>query len=135
MSRIFGLNDRSIVVVVGSGAGGGTLANELAQHGVDVVCLEAGSRLTMNDIVNDNDAMFRKVTWLDKRIGSGDLNADMPLFVCKTVGGTTMRWGRRSASVPRTRIQDADNVWSDLASKSTRLAVESQRARAILRNC
>jgi choline dehydrogenase-like flavoprotein len=83
-------------VVVGSGAGGGTLANELAQRGIDVVCLEAGSRLTMNDIVNDNDAMFERTTWLDRRIGTGDLNADFPLFVCKTVGGTTMRWAGAS---------------------------------------
>jgi choline dehydrogenase-like flavoprotein len=96
ISRIFDFNDNSVVVVVGSGAGGGTLANELAQSGVDVVCLEAGSRLTMNDIVNDNDTMFERVTWLDRRIGSGELNADFPLFVCKTVGGTTMRWAGAS---------------------------------------
>ncbi len=37
------LNDSSVVVVIGSGAGGGTVANELAQKGIDVVCLEAGS--------------------------------------------------------------------------------------------
>ena len=40
MARKFALNDESVVVVVGSGAGGGTLSNELAQKGIDVVCLE-----------------------------------------------------------------------------------------------
>ena len=32
----FALNDDSVVVIVGSGAGGGTLANELAQRGVNI---------------------------------------------------------------------------------------------------
>ena len=49
----FDQNDESVVVVIGSGAGGGTLANELAQKGVKVVCLEAGSRLKLEDIKND----------------------------------------------------------------------------------
>ncbi|WP_350029741.1 FAD-dependent monooxygenase [Caballeronia sp. AZ1_KS37] len=33
-------NDDHVVVIIGSGAGGGTLANELAQKGVDVVVLK-----------------------------------------------------------------------------------------------
>ena len=35
----FSLNDDSVVVIVGSGAGGGTLANELAQKGINCVIL------------------------------------------------------------------------------------------------
>ena len=38
----FDLNDDCVVVIIGSGAGGGTLANELAQKGIKVVMLEAG---------------------------------------------------------------------------------------------
>ena len=38
--KTYALQDDSVVVVIGSGAGGGTLSNELAQKGVDVVCLE-----------------------------------------------------------------------------------------------
>ena len=38
------LNDDTAVVVIGSGAGGGTLSNELCQKGVKVVLLEAGQR-------------------------------------------------------------------------------------------
>ena len=40
----FDLNDDGLVVIVGSGAGGGTLGNELAQKGIKVVILEAGDR-------------------------------------------------------------------------------------------
>jgi choline dehydrogenase-like flavoprotein len=91
MAKQYELADSSVVVVIGSGAGGGTIANELAQKGIDVVCLEAGSRLTLADVVNDPPAMDAKMGWHDKRIGN-------MLWICKTVGGTTMRW---SAATPR----------------------------------
>jgi choline dehydrogenase-like flavoprotein len=98
MSRNYGLDDESVVVVIGSGAGGGTVAHELSRRDIDVVCLEAGTRLGLKDIVNDEAAMFPKFTWLDERIGEGDLPADFPSWGCKTVGGTTMHW---TAACPR----------------------------------
>jgi len=50
---VFDLNDDSVVVIIGTGAGGGVLANELAQKGVKVVALEAGGRYLPEDCVND----------------------------------------------------------------------------------
>jgi choline dehydrogenase-like flavoprotein len=91
MTRQFDPSDDRVVVVVGSGAGGGTLSNELAQKGIDVVCLEAGGRLTFADIVNDPPLMNRRMGWHDERRGIG-------VWLCKTVGGTTMRW---SGNCPR----------------------------------
>jgi choline dehydrogenase-like flavoprotein len=67
MAKTFDLTDDSVVVVIGSGAGGGTLGNELAQRGINVVCLEAGPRLALSDIVNDSGAMFGRLSWLDWR--------------------------------------------------------------------
>ena len=49
MAAPYDLNDGSVVVVIGTGAGGGTLANELAQKGIDVVALEAGGRYLPED--------------------------------------------------------------------------------------
>ena len=92
----FSNSDDSVVVIIGSGAGGGTLGNELAQKGVKVVCLEAGPRLTLNDIKNDVGEMFMKLSWLDKRIGTGQLPAGLPAWICKTVGGTTVHWAGAS---------------------------------------
>lgn len=85
------------VVVIGSGAGGGTLANELAQRGVRVVLLEAGQRQSIASFVNDESAAFAQLTWRDPRTSSGTcrLARDFPAFpawVCKTVGGTTTHW-------------------------------------------
>ena len=67
MSKTFELKDDLVVVVIGSGAGGGTLSNELTQRGASVVCLEAGPRLTLTDIVNDNATMFGRLSWRGAR--------------------------------------------------------------------
>ena len=100
---MYSLDDDSVAVVIGSGAGGGTLANQLAQNGVDVVCLEAGRRLSMADIITDEDAMFGRITWLDPREGRQDALADFPVWTCKTVGGTTMHW---TAATPRLQAHE-----------------------------
>lgn len=92
MTARFDPSDDSVVVIVGSGAGGGTLGHELARRGVKVVCLEAGPRLGLGDIRNDVQDMFDKLSWLDPRVGSGDLDPELPVWVCKTVGGTTVHW-------------------------------------------
>ena len=46
----FDSNDDSVVVIIGSGAGGGTLANELCHKGFKVVMLEAGQRQSLADL-------------------------------------------------------------------------------------
>jgi len=112
--RKFALSDESVVVVIGSGAGGGTLANELAQRGINVVCLEAGKRLAAHEVVNDEATMFERFTWFDRRIGSGIAPKDFPVWTCKTVGGTTMHW---TASCPRMQEHEfrAHSTYGDIA--------------------
>ncbi len=97
----FDMNDNSVVVVVGSGAGGGTLSNELAQKGVKVVCLEAGPRTEIQDFENDEWKMFLKISWLDKRTTSGSWRvakdfAGLPAWIVKSVGGSTVHWAGAS---------------------------------------
>ena len=97
----FDMNDNSIVVVVGSGAGGGTLSNELAQRGVKVVCLEAGPRTEIQDFENDEWKMFSKISWLDKRTTSGTWRVakdfpGLPAWIVKSVGGSTVHWAGAS---------------------------------------
>ena len=99
---IFQHNDNDVVVVIGSGAGGGTLAHELTIKGINVVCLEAGKRLDWKtDFVNDEWEMFGRTAWLDKRTTSGDWRIardfpNLPAWICKTVGGSTLHWAGAS---------------------------------------
>jgi choline dehydrogenase-like flavoprotein len=97
----FDFNDDSVVVIIGSGAGGGTLANELCQKGVKVVLLEAGKRQSSATFINDEWKSFVQLAWLDPRTTSGTWRiakdfAGLPAWICKTVGGTTTHWAGAS---------------------------------------
>ncbi|MGZ2255993.1 GMC family oxidoreductase [Roseobacter sp. A03A-229] len=101
MAAPFELSDASVVVVIGTGAGGGVLANELAQKGVSVVALEAGGRYLPEDYVNDEWEAFGQLSWLDPRTTSGDWRvakdfSGLPAWIVKAVGGTTTHWAGAS---------------------------------------
>ncbi len=101
MTASFDLNDNSVVLVIGTGAGGGVLANELAQKGVKVVALEAGGRYLPEDYVNDEWDSFGQLAWLDARTTSGDWRvakdfSGLPAWIVKAVGGTTVHWAGAS---------------------------------------
>ena len=101
MAAKFDLSDDSVVVIVGSGAGGGTLGNELAQKGVKVVVLEAGKRYDFPDFINDEWASFAQLAWKDMRTTSGSWRVhknfpNLPAWIVKSVGGTTTHWAGAS---------------------------------------
>lgn len=101
MAAKFELDDSDVVVIVGSGAGGGTLGNELAQKGIKVVILEAGGRHETADFINDEWASFAQLAWLDKRTTSGDWRvakdfSGLPAWIVKAVGGSTTHWAGAS---------------------------------------
>jgi choline dehydrogenase-like flavoprotein len=104
MAAKFALNDDHVVIIVGSGAGGGTLANELAQKGIDVVVLEAGARHEIKDFENNEWPMFSKISWLDKRSTSGNWRvakdfSGLPAWIVKAVGGSTVHWAGASLRI------------------------------------
>ncbi len=101
MAAKFNQNDDSVVVIVGSGAGGGTLGNELAQKGVNVVVLEAGERHEYDSFVNDEWASFTQLAWKDPRTTSGTWRVSkdfpgLPAWIVKAVGGSTTHWAGAS---------------------------------------
>ncbi|MGB6156197.1 MAG: GMC family oxidoreductase [Castellaniella sp.] len=94
-------SDDSVVVIIGSGAGGGTLANELCQKGVQVVILEAGERQSPATFIQDEWESFNQLAWLEPRTTSGSWRIardfpGLPAWICKTVGGTTTHWAGAS---------------------------------------
>ncbi|MEM7237284.1 MAG: GMC family oxidoreductase [Pseudomonadota bacterium] len=101
MAAPFDQSDDSVIVVIGTGAGGGTLANELAQKGISVVALEAGGRHLPEDYLNDEWPSFGQLAWLDKRTTSGTWRvakdfAGLPAWIVKAVGGSTVHWAGAS---------------------------------------
>ena len=101
MAAPYDLNDDSVVVVIGSGAGGGTVGAELAMKGVDTVILEAGGRHETDDFLNDEWAAFGQTAWLDPRTTSGSWRVakdfpGLPAWIVKAVGGSTVHWAGAS---------------------------------------
>ena len=101
MTAPFELSDDSVVVIIGTGAGGGVLANELAQKGVSVVALEAGARHLPEDFINDEWDSFGQLAWLDPRTTSGDWRvakdfSGLPGWIVKSVGGSSQHWAGAS---------------------------------------
>ena len=116
------LKDASAVVIIGSGAGGGTLAHELTRHGIKVVLLEAGKRQSLESFSQVPGIAFGQLTWLDPRTQSGNWGVardfpNLPSWHCKTVGGTTVHW---TASTPRLRPWElrAKTTYGNLAGAS-----------------
>ncbi|WP_171180892.1 GMC family oxidoreductase [Ruegeria sp. HKCCD8929] len=113
MAEKFEMNDGSVVVVIGTGAGGGVLSNELAQKGVKVVALEAGGRYLPEDYVNDEWDSFGQLAWVDARTTSGDWRvakdfSGLPAWIVKAVGGTTTHWAGAS-------LRFQDHEWKALS--------------------
>jgi len=101
MTAPFDMSDDSVVVVIGTGAGGGVLSNELAQKGISVVALEAGGRYLPDDYTNDEWDSFGQLAWVDARTTSGDWRvandfSGLPAWIVKAVGGTTTHWAGAS---------------------------------------
>ncbi|MFB9376134.1 GMC family oxidoreductase [Kineococcus gynurae] len=100
--------DEDAVVIIGSGAGGGTLAYELTKAGIPVVVLEAGPYLRNEDYLNDEWEAFNQMAWLDPRTTSGSWRIakdfpNLPAWIVKAVGGTTTHW---SGATPRFKAHE-----------------------------
>ncbi|MBI1182239.1 MAG: GMC family oxidoreductase [Alphaproteobacteria bacterium] len=80
-------------VIVGTGAGGGTLACKLAEHGFSVVAMDAGPYWRpLEDFASDEEHQH-KLYWLDDRLVDGD----NPLVMGannsgRSVGGSTVHF-------------------------------------------
>lgn len=114
--------NEEVVVIVGSGAGGGTLAHELTRRGIKVVLLEAGKRESLASFSQVPGEAFAQLTWLDKRTQSGTWGAardfpTLPAWTCKTVGGTTVHWTAASLRLKPWELT-ARTTYGDIANTS-----------------
>ncbi len=87
------------VVVVGSGAGGATMAAELAEAGLDVIILEEGRFFRTEDFTTEASAMIRAMY----RDGGATMAIGRPAILYqegRTVGGSTVINGGMSWRTP-----------------------------------
>ena len=134
----FAADDSDVIVVIGSGAGGGTLANELCQKGVKVVLLEAGKRFEPEDFIDDEWPSFNQLAWLDERTTSGSWRIakdfpNLPAWTCKAVGGTTVHWAGCCPRFKEWEFRIRSEHGPDRRGQPARLADRLVRPRALLR--
>jgi len=122
MPRTFDLDDGGLVLIIGSGAGGGTLGNELAQKGIRTLILEAGPRIEREQHIDDERQSFAQLSWLDKRTTSGSWRVakdspNFPAWICKIVGGTSVHWSGFSLRFQEHELHTKD-VYGDITGAS-----------------
>ena len=122
MALTFDLDDDDLVLIIGSGAGGGRLGSELARKGIRTLILEAGPRIEREQHVDDERESFAQLTWLDKRTTSGSWriakdSPNFPAWTCKVVGGSTVHWTACSLRAQEHEFRPKD-VYGDIAGAS-----------------
>jgi choline dehydrogenase-like flavoprotein len=91
--REYNEKDAVDFVIVGSGAGGATLACRLAEHGFSVVALDAGPYFRPLEDFASDESEQAKLYWTDDRIVDGDNPLQMGGNNCgKAVGGSTVHF-------------------------------------------
>ena len=85
------MSERYDVIVVGSGAGGGVVAGELAERGRRVLLVEAGPHRTAADFTRWEAHATHDLWWpiAFAEPADGPVQPPMPLFRGRCVGGTT----------------------------------------------
>ena len=91
--REYGADDEVDFVIVGTGAGGGTLAALLAEQGFSVVAFDAGAYFRPLEDFASDEAEQNKLYWTDKRIVDGPNPIQMGgKNSGKSVGGSTVHY-------------------------------------------
>lgn len=97
------------VVIVGTGAGGGTVAETLSQAGLQVVLLEAGPLKTSSQFDMKERAAYRDL--YQEGTGRGTKDGGMTILQGRSVGGsTTVNWTTSFRTPPETLKFWADHM-------------------------
>lgn len=94
--------EQADVVIIGSGAGGGTMANELTAAGLSVVVLEEGGHFTKSDFHQREDEAFGRMYGGRGLATTQDQSVNV--LWGKLVGGTTVFYWADSFRTPDDRL-------------------------------
>src|SRR3954449_6673743 len=92
------------VVVVGSGAGGGTIAGTLAKQGLKVLVVEQGGYYNEADFAQLELKAYQEMYWRGGPTPTGDMNVTL-LAGATLGGGTVINWTNSLKTKPHVREQ------------------------------
>jgi choline dehydrogenase-like flavoprotein len=92
------------VVIVGSGAGGGTIAGTLAKQGLKVLVVEQGGYYNESDFAQLELKAYQEMYWRGGPTPTGDMNVTI-LAGATFGGGTVINWTNSLKTKPHVREQ------------------------------
>jgi len=87
------VNEHYDIVIIGSGAGGGTMAQALSSSPARVLILERGDFVPQEDENWDPDAVWKKLRYRTKERWLDDRGVEFTPYTHYGVGGNTKFWG------------------------------------------
>jgi len=87
------VTQRYDIVIIGSGAGGGTMARELSATGARILIVERGDFVPQEDENWDPDAVWKKLRYRTKERWLDDRGEEFTPYTHYGVGGNTKFWG------------------------------------------
>lgn len=96
------VNADADIVVIGTGAGGATVARELVDAGFKVVMLEYGAYVRAEEMDQREDSMAEKINGVRGWLGSED--SSMMFTYCTVLGGTTVHYWADCEEIPESRL-------------------------------
>ena len=110
--REYDEDDAVDFVIVGTGAGGGTLACKLAEYGFSVVALDAGPYFRPLEDFASDESEQTKLYWTDDRIVDGDNPLQMGSNNSgKAVGGSTVHFAMVSLRFRPEWFKSRSRAW------------------------
>ena len=99
--------ERFDIIIIGSGAGGGTMAHALSETGARILILERGDFVPQEDENWSPDAVWRQLRYRTKERWLDERGREFRPYMHYNVGGNTKFWG---SVLYRFRRQDFDAV-------------------------
>jgi choline dehydrogenase-like flavoprotein len=104
------VTDRYDIIIIGSGAGGGTIAHALAATGARVLILERGGFVPQEDENWSADAVWKQLRYRTRELWLDEHGREFQPYTHYNVGGNTKFWGSVLYRLRREDFQDLQHA-------------------------
>ena len=104
------MNQHFDIIIIGTGAGGGTMAQALSQTSARILILERGDFVPQEDENWDPDAVWKKLRYRTKERWIDDRGREFTPYTHYGVGGNTKFWGSVLYRLRREDFQAIEHV-------------------------
>lgn len=104
------MSDRFDIIIIGTGAGGGTMLHELAASGARILVIERGDFIPQEDENWNPEAVWKHLRYQTKESWIDDLGREFRPYTHYCVGGNTKFWGSVLYRLRREDFQEVEHM-------------------------